>query len=194
MVEELAVIPTPEKLGNDIKKFSSEACDYLRERRFKTYSLFGKSIEELENESGIELALTNTIRDPSEFKNQRSIRSQIAIDPEEFFLEETRDKPYNQLQRICDRLITDTPDVSGNIGTIADYFALYVTHLKETGRDLFGIENNHSVAVAEFPLDKSKIAIMGKLLKDNDSLIVIILSRDSIYPGQTLAPLIVPNS
>lgn len=194
MVDELTVMPTPENLGDDIRRFSSEACDYLRERRLVIYSLSGKSIEELENESGIKLALTNTIRvDSSEFKKQRSIKSEVAIDPEEFFLEDTIDRPYHRLQRTSDTPSINAPWVKTIIGTVADYFALYIMHLRETGRDLFGIENNHSVAVAEFPLDKSKFAIMGQLLRDDDSLIAMVLPRDSIYPGQTLAPIMVPQ-
>lgn len=192
MVEELTAIPDFESLVG-IKMFSPEAGEYIKQKRLKTYPLLELSIAQLQTRSGRKLEYPRGV-DPSDFKAQKSRRSEIAIDPEEFFLEETSGKPYNQLQRICDRLITDTPEVSGIIGTIADYFELYVTHLKATGEDLFGIQHNYNAAVAEFPLDKSKIAIMGKLLEDNDSLIVIILSRDSIYPGQILAPLIVPNS
>lgn len=194
MLEKWTAIPNPERFSGT-KVFSSEASKYIEQRRLKTYQLLGLSIAELEIRSGRELEYTRSIDlDHRDFKDQMSRRSQVAIDSEEFFLEEASDKPYRQLQRICGTLNINTPGVRNIMGTIADYFALYVTHLEATREDLFGIQNNYSVAVAEFPLDKSKVAIIGHLLKNNDSLTVITMSYDSIYPRQTLAPIIIPNS
>lgn len=199
-MEELAV-RIPENRGDDNKQFSWEARDYLLgKRKLTIYSLSDKSIEELEKESGIELKRTEVIEQKyPDFRNQRSIRRDVAINPNEFFLEESvNNQSYKQIERVISNysnsFSTRVPGVRAIMGTVADYFALYVM-LKETGKDLFRTENDHGVFIAKFPPDESTLAVMKKSLANNDSVIVMIEPRDLIiYPQMMASPLIVPNS
>lgn len=190
----MVVARTPENPGDDIKKFSSKASDYLQTGRLTIYPLPGTSIEELEKESGIELVLTETIRGRVGIKKQRSIKSEVAFDPSEFFLDTSGDKPFDQHKILVtnDGLKINVFELGTIIGTVADYFALYVMHLKKTGEDLFVTKDGRNLAVAECLTDNSEIAILGHLLVDKNIFVVTTFPLNYKNPKMMVAPIIVP--
>jgi len=155
-------LPTSETLPS-IKKFSPETKEALEKLGYLIYSLTGKSIKNLKEE-GMEFRRIWR-RDYPDFEALTSIRSEVAINPDELFLPKSNYKTLKRQEEMVDEfseeLTKKIQGVKAVIGQAPDYLELAFQHLDKTKDYLFGEKYHYDSARTKTPTRGSYIASIG---------------------------------
>ena len=127
--------PIPESAElPSISRFTPEAKEGLERKGFLVYTLMGKSIASL-REAGLKFW---NLWDTSELLDQvPSIRSEVAMDPVNFYLPgsnfKSLDNQKAQIAEYASEISKQVPGVTAIMGSVPDYAELAILHLAATG-------------------------------------------------------------
>jgi len=129
---------TPENLV-EIKRFSMEQKEALQKEGYFIYDLTGQSIKTLKDSGhGFWSMWHNSLPD---FEAIRSMRSEVAINPNKLFLSESNNKGLDQqgemVNKFSNELGKKIQGVKAIIGDTPDYAELAFKHLELTKNNLF---------------------------------------------------------
>lgn len=127
----------------EVKLFSDKSREALTREGYVFYSLTGQSIKSLQ-ESGKTLGIELFLSDYP-FEGFASRHSEVAINPNQFFLPESNNKNRRDQEELTERYSTELERKIGGvmaiIGGAADYVELAFSHLERTGERLFWEKN-----------------------------------------------------
>lgn len=185
-------VATPET-PVEIKRFSKEQRKALKEQGFVIYGLTGRSIKSL-RDSGCKL-WSDWHKSFRDFEALGSMRSEVAINPNELFLPKSNNKTLAQQEEMVEKFSQElgkkVEDVEAIIGQAPDYIELAFKHLRATKKYLFGAEYNYHFARTKTPTSSSDVARVGHF-GANGGLFVHFWRADDGVEDMHAVPLVVP--
>lgn len=179
----------------EVKRFSQEAREALRNQGYAVYELTGQSIASI-RDSGRKLWST-WHRDYPVFETLTSMHSEVAINPGRLFIPKSNNKTLVQQEELIARSSQDfgnrVQGVEAVMGEAPDYVDLAFTHLNATGNYLFGEKDGYNFARTKTPTVGSFIACVGDF-DPADGLIVNDWHADRGNDDVFAAPLVVPKA
>ena len=191
---ELEKTSVPEKfLVNETKRFLPEQREVLEKGGYTVYELTGKSISDL-REAGDDFWTTWPQKYP-EFELQRSMRSEVAVNPNQLFLLGSNNKTFAEQESMVAKFSRDIsvkiPGVKAIIGEAPDYVELVFLSLPE--HHLFGPDDDGDCRYTKTQTRVgSDLAYVGGFYFSNGLSIGCSSSghcRDNLF----IVPLIVPE-
>lgn len=148
----------------EIKSFSPEAQEALEKKGYVIYPLTGqlfKSLRESEFWASI-----NEYYNP-EIEDLTSMRSEVAINPDQLFLPESNRKTFAQQKKMVEKfsreLGREIESVKATIGNLPDYVELAFLHLTAADERLFGPKYNYDFVRTETPAASFDAVQVGNL-------------------------------
>ncbi len=179
----------------EVRRFTKEAKEALRDQGFAVYELTAQSIASV-RDSGRKFWST-WHRDNPQFEALTSMHSEVAINPAKLFLPKSNNKTLVQqedlIARFSEDLGTRIQGVEAIMGEVPDYVDLAFTHLNATRNYLFGEKDGYNYARTKTPTVGSSVANVGSF-DPAIGLRVDVWSRDDGYGGVFAAPLVVPKA
>jgi hypothetical protein len=160
----------------EIKRFTPEAREILRKKRYSIYELTGKSIKTLREQSRGKLTIWH---EGHEFENLPSALSEVAINPRKQFLPDSNLKTFEQqeemIRKFSQELKEEIPEVEAIIGEVPDYAELDFKHLNATRERLFRrryrFGRYYCYTRTKTPVNNTNMLFIGRI-EDNDSLYI----------------------
>jgi len=174
----------------ETKRFSNEARKALEKEGYVVYELTGQSIASL-REQGKPFWST-WYKDYPDFEALTSRKSEVAINPKQFFLPKSNNKTLGEQQALVERFSTDifakVSGVEAVLGEVSDYTEL--AFLSPEKQRLFGEKYDYNYTRTQTRV-WSDVAIVGDFLPGGGLLV------DYWHPGRRhdflfAAPLVVP--
>lgn len=169
--------------------FTHETLNALEKNGYPIYTLTRQSIESLQK-SGRKFWSSGPDEkhpDLEQFATLTSMKSQIAINPNRLFLEDSKKwakEEYEKEQKMIvakflEDLAKDIPDVKVVIGEAPDYAELASVHFDATKEELFGKKHGYNLIVTKTLFDThfdTKQVLVGDFHAE-DGLFVGVLGR-----------------
>lgn len=192
----------------DIARFSEEAKKALGDMGYVIYDPSGRSIRSLITKDNMSFK-SHWHNDDPDFEALPSRRSEIAINPNQFFLPESNNKTLSEQEAMIERFSTEISakisSVEAVLGEAADYAAL--TFLSPEDKKLFGEQYGYnytrtktstspSSRQANQPLfddDESGVAVEVGNNRSDSGLFVMRYSPEGRVDNLYAAPIIVPK-
>lgn len=183
----------------EIKRFSKEGREALEKRGFAIYVLEGnQSIETRRNEG--RKFHSKWHDDFPDIENLTSMRSEVAINPKNFFLPKSNESLHlnfkeerDMVEEYSRKLRKEIPGVKAIVGEFPDYVETAFQHLDATGEYLFGTNNTkriRTMTLVEKGKPEQVVGIGGDFTADRGLSVIYIHINDD--EKSCPCPLIVP--
>lgn len=188
------VISIKEAIPVEIKKFSQESLDALKEHGFAVYVLKRQSIKSKRAQGRKFWNLWH--ENHPDFESLSSMYSEVAINPRKLLLTDSNNKSQRQqeelIAKFSGRLGNEIQGVEAIMGEAADYVDLAFTHLEKKHTYLFGEKYNYVFTRTQTPTIDGSVANVGCFHKTNG---LRVTSTNPNYgdPYIFAVPLIVPK-
>lgn len=179
----------------EVRRFSQEAKEALRNQGYAVYELTGQSIASV-RDSGRKFWST-WHRDYPDFEALTSMHSEVAINPAKLFLPKSNNKTLGQQEELIARFSKDLGTIAQGVeaimGEAPDYVDLAFARLNDTGEYLFGEKDGYNYARTKTPTVDSNVASVGDFHPAN-GLSVGRWFRGSGHGRVFAVPLVVPKA
>lgn len=145
--------------NTNTKKFTTEARNFLDETGRRIYTLRKQSINSL-IESGMKFWSSGPDEehpDLEQFATLTSMNSQVAINPNRLFLENSNEWAYGKeeemIANLSKDLVKENSGIKAVIGEVPDYAALAFAHFDETQEELFGKKHDYGLTITKTPFE-----------------------------------------
>lgn len=186
-----------EQAPTEVKRFSDEAREALTKEGYVIYELNGQSIR-TQREAGRKFWSTwHADSRYADFETQSSMHSEVAVKPDQLFIEGSNNKTLKQQEALIAKYSTDlggkVQGVEAIMGDAADYVGLTFAHLDATGERLFGEKYDYNWARTKTPTVGGGVASVGSFDADGGLRVSswFAAGRDGFLLA---APLVVPKA
>jgi len=182
------------EVPSGVEGFSAEAREALGKEGYVIYQLTGKSIRTL-RENGLEI--WSTCQDNPGIEDLPSRRTEVAINPDQFFLPESNGKTLAEQERMVKKfsrnLRKKIKGVKAILGKAPDYVEVAFIHLQTTNRYLFGEGDNFGKDTRTKTREVGECVVrVGAFSAKKNALMVGHGHPDFAWDDVWAAPLIVP--